>query len=87
MQVELAKSLAGHDKDQVYVILKKEKERFLLADGVHHTMAAPKSKNPKHLQLIYKIPQEILDEAEGEATDLLIKRIIKLYTKSLKESV
>ena len=57
----LARSLAGHDKDQYYVILSVDGERVLLADGRTRTQGHPKRKNKKHIQpakcpLIEKFP-------------------------------
>ena len=48
----LARSLAGHDKDQYYVILSVDGERVLLADGRTRTQGHPKRKNKKHIQLV-----------------------------------
>lgn len=48
----LALSKAGHDKDEIYLILKEEKKFVYLADGVGKTTASPKKKNKKHIQII-----------------------------------
>ncbi len=45
------RSLAGHDKDQYYILLSMEGERFILADGRRRTLAKPKKKNRKHVQI------------------------------------
>lgn len=45
-----ARSLAGHDKDQYYIILSSEGDRVLLADGRRRTLEKPKKKNKKHVQ-------------------------------------
>ena len=47
-----AVSLAGHDKGQMYVIIKEENEYVYLADGRIRTMEKPKKKKKKHIQLI-----------------------------------
>lgn len=46
----LAKSLAGHDKDQYFVILSVEGEYVTLADGRLRTVTKPKKKKKKHIQ-------------------------------------
>ncbi len=43
-------SLAGHDKDKLYVVLKEEGTYALLADGKTKTLKEPKKKNLKHLK-------------------------------------
>ncbi len=45
-------SLAGHDKGQMYVIIKDEGEYVYLADGYIRPLEKPKKKKKKHIQLI-----------------------------------
>ena len=45
-----ARSLAGHDKDQYYIILSVDKDQVFLTDGRRRTLAKPKKKNKKHIQ-------------------------------------
>ena len=40
----LAKSLAGHDKDKVYVIVGLDEQFTYLADGERKTLQSPKEK-------------------------------------------
>lgn len=46
-----ARSLAGHDKDQYFIILADEGEYVALADGKRRTVAKPKRKKKKHIQV------------------------------------
>lgn len=46
----LARSLAGHDKDEYYIILFDLGRFVTVADGKVRTVAAPKRKNKKHIQ-------------------------------------
>ena len=48
----LARSLAGHDKGNLYIIIEETAQYLLVADGESKTLEKPKKKNPKHLQLI-----------------------------------
>ncbi|SHI49277.1 KOW domain-containing RNA-binding protein [Parasporobacterium paucivorans] len=67
-------SRAGHDKDNLYVIISEEPEYVFLADGKIKTIENPKKKNKKHIQVIHsKI------ETEKTITNEDIKRGIKLY--------
>lgn len=54
----LARSLAGHDKGQLYIILKAEGEYVYLVDGKKRTIHNPKRKKKKHVQLQYSKKSE-----------------------------
>ena len=47
-----AVSKAGHDKDQIYVILECDEKYAFLCDGENKKIAAPKKKSWKHIQKI-----------------------------------
>ena len=51
---KFAKSNAGHDKDQIYVIIKEDPEYVYLMDGKIKTVDKPKKKKKKHIQIILK---------------------------------
>ena len=72
----LAKSLAGHDKGKVYVIIDIEENHIFLVDGMSRTLDRPKRKKKKHVQLIRKKhPIENIDDAD-------IKCILNEYKKT-----
>lgn len=75
----LAKSLAGHDKDKVYVIVGLDEQFTYLADGERKKLQSPKKKKKKHVQLIRE-QYEI-----SEADDVKLKRILKEYKMSEKK--
>lgn len=77
----LAKSKAGHDKNQIYVILKEEIEYVYLANGENKTIHNPKRKNKKHVQVIKYIDQDIYDKLQNgmDIRNEDIKRLVKLY--------
>jgi hypothetical protein len=87
MAVKLARSLSGHDKDRVYVVLKEEGSYVWLADGRLRLMAAPKKKNRRHIQPIVYVPEEVRDilESEGGPDDVRIKRALKIYEKTVTD--
>ena len=72
----LAKSIAGHDKDQFYVIVREESEYVYLADGKERTLERPKRKNKKHIQPIYYDTEKVPEMKRNEE----IKRAIKLFS-------
>lgn len=73
----LARSLAGHDKEKVYVITKIEDAYVYLSDGKNRKTDNLKKKKKKHVQLI-RIKHEI-----NSVDDEKVKRILKEYSKSL----
>ena len=44
----LAYSLAGHDKGEIYFIIREAKEYVYVSDGLVRTVEKPKKKNKKH---------------------------------------
>ncbi|MGN0347687.1 MAG: hypothetical protein ACI4DU_10445 [Lachnospiraceae bacterium] len=82
---KLVRSKAGHDKNQLYVVVgadQKGKEDFVMvADGKNKCISSPKRKNKKHLQMISDMPMPEIPERvlQKKATNEEIKRAIKLY--------
>jgi len=74
----LAKSKAGHDKGQVYVIYEADETYVYLVDGRIRSITNPKRKKRKHIQLIC----EQYDVTSMD--DVAIKRILKLFDKEMR---
>lgn len=85
MTLLMGRSLAGHDKGQVYVILREEGQNYILANGTNRSVLSPKRKNKKHIQLIKNFPEEVLDisKEENDYRDLWVKRVIRIYNDSV----
>ncbi len=47
----LVRSLAGHDKDQVFCVVGREEGYLLLCDGKNRRLASPKRKKAMHTQV------------------------------------
>lgn len=77
--MEFAKSLSGHDRNQIYLVKEKDEKFVFLVNGTTKPLAAPKKKNLKHVQLIKNIPIEIKEILSGSLTDLEVKRVVKMY--------
>lgn len=83
-------SLAGHDKNQIYIIIKEDDEYVYLSDGRLKPVIAPKKKNKKHIQIIKKdtdveLTQKLIN---GECVrDEEIKRTIKLYEQKQSKQI
>ncbi len=78
----LAFSKAGHDKQNIYMIIGEDAEYVYLCDGITRTLDKPKKKNKKHIQPIKKG----YDNAVGDKLlhkqmvyDEEIKRVIKIF--------
>lgn len=64
----LAKSLAGHDQNKLYVIMQEEDEYLFLCDGKIRTLDNMKKKKKKHVQLVAKVPEVLSGKlAKGSA--------------------
>ena len=77
--MEFAKSLSGHDKNEIYLIKEKDEKFVYLVNGTTKPFAAPKKKSIRHIQLIKNIPIEVEKVLSGTVTDLEVKRAVKLY--------
>jgi hypothetical protein len=75
-----AKSLAGHDKDEVYLIVKSDNKYIYLANGKNRTLENPKRKKLKHVQWIGTVNTEIALKIENaeKISSCEIKRAIQL---------
>ncbi len=85
MAMVLARSLAGHDKNEIYVIIGEEGGSVLLVNGENRTLDKPKKKKYKHLQLIKSLPKEVKDLEKDDMTDADIKKVLKTYRISLEK--
>lgn len=83
---EFAKSKAGHDKDEIFIILNIEEEYVYLVDGKSRTVEKPKKKKMKHIQVIHQIHDELQNKLDSShiIRDEDIKRAIKCYKQSIE---
>ena len=79
-------SRAGHDCNEIYVIINNDSEYVYLADGKSKTVDKPKKKKKKHIQIIVHIDQAIQTKLNQNKLFINedIKRAIKLYKNDLK---
>lgn len=77
---KMGKSLAGHDKNKIYVVIEEDEEYLYLVDGCLKLLEKPKKKKKKHVQLIKDKKTDLLEKKEnGILKDTDIKRAIKEY--------
>lgn len=77
----LAVSKAGHDKGEIFVILKSDAEYVYLMDGIARTLEKPKKKNIKHIQCVHYTDKNLAEKKakQEKIIDEDVKRAIKLY--------
>lgn len=83
----MAASLAGHDKQKIYIIIEETKDAVVLVDGECRPLSKPKKKKKKHIQVIKKnMDTDLTDKLQKgiPCRDEEIKRAIKLYKQSLE---
>lgn len=83
MDIILARSKAGHDKNRVYVVLGSQDDLVFLADGKYKSVEEPKKKKEKHIQPIKQLPRNVKEYLNGiqELNDIEIRKVLKLYNK------
>ena len=81
MDLLMGKSLAGHDKDAVYVVLGEDGSDVILVNGRNRTMERPKRKRKKHIQPIRRFNQAVTELARGieRWDDENVRNVIKMY--------
>ncbi len=81
----LARSVAGHDQNRLYIIIRAEDEYVWLADGKLRPLEKPKKKKRKHVQIIHRIPESIRGQLENGKTlrDEEIKQAIQSESRKM----
>lgn len=82
---EFAKSKAGHDKNQIFVIINIEGEYVYLVDGKTRCLGKAKKKKIKHIQVINETDEELQKKIISNNTLINedIKRAIKCYKQRI----
>lgn len=76
-----AKSKAGHDKCEVYIVVDSDNNNIWLSDGKLKPVTRPKKKNRKHVQLVNDKDSNIEEKLRRQEpiADEDIKKAIKKY--------
>jgi ribosomal protein L14E/L6E/L27E len=79
----MARSLAGHDKGEFFVIIRENEEYVFLADGKLRTMDKPKRKKKKHIQIIHEDGEQRRKSLiqGNNLTDMEIRKSIRCYKR------
>ena len=77
------KSLAGHDKDKIYVIMEQDNEYIYLSDGAYRGVSKLKRKRRKHVQWIGYKDEELIQKflEKKPIRDEDVKRAVKNYNQ------
>lgn len=79
----LIKSLAGHGRDELYIIISARGEYISLSNGRRHPLSKQRRKNRKHLQLIGKHGETLRKKPTegGTASDEEIILLIRTHKR------
>lgn len=82
-----ARSAAGHDKGEIYVIIAEDDGCVILSDGRIKPIESPKRKSIKHIQIIKRDNAPLREKITSgdKDTNEAIKRAIKLYKREEKD--
>lgn len=86
MVAYMAISLAGHDKNRLYMIIEEREQTVLLSDGNLRPIQKMKMKKKKHIQLIKQIiDPELADRIRDKKPfrDEEVKHALKIYQEKL----
>lgn len=79
----MCRSLAGHDKGEVFVIAGEAGEYVSLVNGDSRPLGKPKRKKKKHVQLIHEQEEwkrkQLIED--GRISDEEIRKIIRSYKR------
>ena len=82
MELLLAKSKAGHDKNHIYVVIGEEGDVVFLANGTTKKCQSPKKKKKIHIQPIRHLEPELIQMVQDkEMDDALVVEILNLYNR------
>ncbi len=78
--LDIVSSLAGHDKTELFIVLKTEDEKALLVNGKARKLENPKIKSLKHIRFEKRgNPEFAAAYAAGTATNKLIRKELAIY--------
>ncbi|BBF44424.1 hypothetical protein lbkm_3137 [Lachnospiraceae bacterium KM106-2] len=82
---QIVKSLAGHDKEEIFVIIKVDGEYVYLVDGKVRTIEKPKYKKCKHIQSMEYIDAYLVSKMQqGVLMNSDVRNAIKKFIANYK---
>ena len=74
--VGLARATAGHDRGTLYLVLREEDGRLLLADGKLRKLSCPKRKNRRHVIFLPGLLEAVSGKLREPLTDAALRRAL-----------
>lgn len=80
-----AKSKAGHDKEEIFIIIKEEENFAYLTDGKIRMLDNPKKKKLKHLEIANCFSEDVREKLDNalKITNSDIREAIEKYKNNL----
>lgn len=86
--MEFAIVTAGHDRRQIYQVLKEDETYVYLVNGKTKTSDNPKKKSKKHIQIIKNLPEEVLAIMEQNVEENhKVRKAIKCLAQHIYRSI
>lgn len=82
---DICKSIAGRDKDGLFICLCIDEKSAKIIDGKTRKIAKPKTKNIKHLVVVKKAEKNNLAERINKGEEISNKKIYSLVNQKNKE--
>ena len=83
----IIKSIAGHDQQEVFIILRVEGEYVYLVNGKNRTLSKPKRKKIKHIVFVNTVNEKFIALLNNnQLLDSHIRTIIRNETKNIVEN-
>ena len=81
---DIVLSLAGHDKNRLFLVHSIDKKGFLvIIDGRYRKLDKPKAKNPKHCMVVAKDLSILLHSQLKTTTNAEIYKLIQTYKSKI----
>ncbi|SFR64215.1 KOW domain-containing RNA-binding protein [Anaeromicropila populeti] len=75
----LVRSKAGHDKNELFVIIEVVNEYVYLVNGKQKTLSKPKKKKVQHIQITNYVDENINGKQNEELNDSYVRKLIKKF--------
>lgn len=78
-------SKAGHDKDEIFIVIKEESNFVYLTDGRFRNLENPKKKKIKHVELLDFKSEDVKSKLEN--SEKITNSDIREIIEELKEKI
>lgn len=78
-------SKAGHDKDEIFIVIEEYPSEVMIADGKYRTLSKLKRKKKKHLNPINRVDVELAEAIDNKTIeDVQIRKALTRYKNEKK---